>query len=95
MPASQIDGLIAAAELGDEARKFMESDVGKFLIGVADQERRKAEEELGETSPENKEAIIKLQRVIWNAKHFRGWIEELIHNGNQALIIYKQQRDGE
>lgn len=87
------DDLLAHAELGDAARKFMDSDLGRCVIGMADQERVAAEKALGKVAPEDTKEIIRLQRIVSNADNFEGWLKELLHNGEQALAIYKQQRD--
>ena len=35
---NELDILIAEAEIGEEARRFLESDIGRLVIGKAQQE---------------------------------------------------------
>ena len=88
-----IEGLLAEAQIGDEVRKFLASDAGRTLLGIAQQEATAAEKALGRVNPEDAKEIIRLQRVIWNAENFESWLMELISNGDNALNIYRQQRD--
>jgi hypothetical protein len=88
----ELDELIAAMELGKEAQEFIEGNIGRYLIGVAQQEVRAAQEALGRVQPEDIKTIVELQRKVWNGEHFEEWLKELVHNGNEAEIAYKQLR---
>lgn len=83
--------LIAAAELGEEARKFLESDVGKVLLGLAEQEAKLAQEDLGEIDPTDTKKIMELQNRIRCSKWFQQWLIELVSDGNQAMSIFQQE----
>lgn len=89
---SQLEQLIAEAEIGEEARKFVESDLGKTLLGMAQQDAREAEEKLGEVDPTDTKAIISLQNKIKLCRLFEQWLAELISRGNDAINVYAQQR---
>ena len=58
------DELIAAAELGEQARKFLESDLGRMLVGLADQEADLAQEALAVVSPTDTGKITELQNQV-------------------------------
>jgi len=88
-----IDELIAEAEIGDEARKFVESDLGKTLLGMAQQEVARAQEELETVDPSDTKKLIALQNQAKNGRNFEQWLNELISKGEQALILWKQERD--
>ena len=85
------DELIAAAELGDEARRFLESDLGKCLLGMAQQEVMLAQEALETVSPYDQEAVRALQNQAKLGRHFEQWLLELLDKGESALEVFKQQ----
>ena len=87
--------LIAEAELGEEARKFWESDVGRALKGMAEQEARSAEIALGKINPKDEAGIVALQRRIQCAEWFHEWITELISRGDDAITTFIQQKGAE
>jgi hypothetical protein len=86
------DELIAEAELGEEARKFLESDLGKCLIGMANQEVEAALIELETVQPNDVEAIRRLQNQAKLGRQFEQWLRELVVRGNNAITIFKHQR---
>lgn len=87
------DDLIDAAELGEEAKKFLESDLGKTLLARAEQETLSALEELGACEPTDTKKIVLLQNKAALGRQFPQWINEIIHIGNEALAIWKQQNE--
>lgn len=87
------DELIAEAEIGDEARKFVESDLGKTLLGMAQQEVVMAQEALETVDPSDTKKITHLQNQAQNGRNFEKWLTELVSKGEQALILWKQERD--
>ena len=91
--AANLDELIAEAELGDEAKRFLESDLGKALIGMARQQVQHAQISLGEIDPTDTKAIVALQNEIKLGLRFESWIRELLQNGNNAMHIYLQERN--
>lgn len=88
----ELDHLIAEAEIGEAARKFLESDLGKTLLGIAEQDAREAEIALGEVDPDDRKSIVALQNKIKLCKFFGQWLAELISRGNDAVNVYAQQR---
>ena len=92
MPEPELDGLIAEAEMGEEARNFLKGNLGRCLIGIAEQEVRAAEQALGKVDPTDTKAIIALQHKVALYAGFQDWLTELVHNGEAAMSAYKQQR---
>ena len=84
--------LIAEAEIGEEARVFLESDLGKCVLGMAEQEVLLAREMLEQVNPEDTKSIRELQNTIWKAKSFKNWLFELMDRGDAALKIYIQEK---
>lgn len=86
------DELIAEAELGEDARKFLESDLGKCLIGMAEQDALIAQQALATVDPHNWIKIVELQNKAQLAAYFKQYLAELVHRGNNALQVFVQQR---
>jgi hypothetical protein len=82
---TDVDTLSAEAILGDDADKFLRSDLGKVVIGLAIQEAEEAKEEFKTVNPENSARIRELQNIIWRAESFEGWLRGLVVEGEQAL----------
>lgn len=89
---SEQDELIAAAELGEESRRFLDSDLGRCILGMAAQEVTAAQKEFGKTDPTDTKAIIALQNKIWCGEHFEQWLHELLDDGESAINVFKQSQ---
>tara|TARA_R110000868_G_scaffold59652_4_gene183084 strand:- start:1187 stop:1459 length:273 start_codon:yes stop_codon:yes gene_type:complete len=85
------DELIDAAELGEEAKRFKQSDLYKSLIGFAQQETMAALDELSRCEPTDTKKIMELQNQAAIGRKFPDWINEIIHLGDEALEVWKQQ----
>lgn len=77
--------LYAEAMLGRDAEEFIGSDLGRYMIGRAEQEEREAMELLAKVSPWRRRRIAELQNRIRLAQRFKGWLAELVHIGKQAM----------
>ena len=89
---ARLDELIAEAELGEEARNFLNSDLGKCLIGMAQQEVMAAQQALLGANPEDRQKITELQNKARLGLFFEQWLVELISKGEEALNVYKHER---
>lgn len=85
------DELMASALIGDEAKKFLESDLGKVIIGIADQEVDLAKEKLLDVDPDDIKAVRKLQHQAEFGIAFKSWLYNLLNEGEQAMAAFKQQ----
>ncbi len=83
--------LIAEALIGDEAERFVETELGKTILGMAKQEVMAAQEELEKVDPDNVKKIRDLQNQAWRARSFESWLVELITKGRQALEVHKHE----
>lgn len=86
------DELMAEGILGDEAKRFLEGDLGKYMRGCADQDIQEAILDLGAADPQDTKAIRDIQNRIWRARNFSGWLIELVQRGEEALRVYQQQK---
>ena len=89
--SDNLDHLIAAAELGEESRKFLESDLGRCILGMAAQEASIAEKKLSTVDPTDSKTITALQNEVWRANSFEQWLVELLDEGEAAMNVFKQQ----
>lgn len=87
------DELIASAELGEQARNFLDGELGKVLVGLAEQEKILAQEALAMVDPEKPDDIRKLQNRVQVSVWFTQWLNQLVTDGEQAIQVFKQQRD--
>lgn len=91
MNPQSLDLLIAEAELGEEARQFLESNIGKTVVGMAEQDVDLARIRLGEVDPDDKKLITALQNEIKLGIRFKQYVIQLFNEGEQAKSLYKQQ----
>lgn len=75
---------VAEADMGRQAREFAESDVGRYIIGCAQQEIADAQEKLERTMPWRRRRIQELQNQAWRARTLLAWIRGLIESGKAA-----------
>lgn len=87
------DELIAQAELGEEAQKFLQSDLYKVMVGFAEQDLVDAQLALESVSPTDTAKIVELQNTAKCARNFSGWLHELVDEGNNAIQVFKQQEE--
>lgn len=84
--------LIAEAILGRDSEEFIQSELGRYVLGRAEGERQEALAELARVSPWRRNRIRHLQNVIWRAESVGGWLSELITNGRQAEAVLEEER---
>lgn len=84
---------IAAAEIGEEAKKFMESELGQVILGMAKQDALLAMEALAEVDPTSVEKIRVLQNTVYLSNTFEQWLKELISKGDNAIDTFRQQQE--
>ena len=77
--------IIAEAMLGKDAEEFIQSDIGRYLVGCADQEIEEAVTLLKTVAPWRMRRIRELQNRIYRAESFKTWMYELVIKGRQAL----------
>lgn len=88
-----IDELIAAAEIGDQARQFLESELGICVLGIAKQQIEAAWLALESVDPTQTEKIRSLQNKAQLGRQFEQWLRELLQDGENAMNIYQSRKD--
>lgn len=90
--SAELDELIAEAEIGLQAKTFMETDLGKCLLGMADQDAEAARIAMEDVDPLDSKAIMKLQNKIALARNFKSYLIELFDRGEQAIARYRHEQ---
>jgi hypothetical protein len=85
------DLLIAEAVLGRDAQEFLATDLGRYLVGRAEQEKAEALAQLARVSPWRRNRIRQLQAEVWRAESVLSWLAELINSGRQAEHALEEQ----
>lgn len=87
--------LLAEAMLGQDALEFALSDLGRYLIGRADQEIRLATIALKTVYPWRWRRISFLQNKIAVAERVKSWLLEAIVSGRSAMSEVERRRNGD
>lgn len=85
--------LLAEAMIGRDAEDFIQSDIGKYIIGCAEQESHAAMDELKRVYPWRRRKIQELQNKIYRAESIQSWLAELVVSGKQALQTLENEND--
>jgi hypothetical protein len=89
------DLMWAEAVLGRDAEEFISSDIGRYLIGCAQEELGRAQDELAQVSPWRRNRIRQLQNQIWRAKNVQQWLTEVISAGRAAQAMLEDKASEE
>lgn len=86
--------LIATAQIGEEAKRFLQTNVGRYLDESSKQDIEEAKNKLLELDPYAYKTIVDLQNAIMAIKQeaiyamkLRGYLHEIIVRGNQATDL--------
>lgn len=86
------DELKAQVIIGDDAETFISSELGRTLVGMAEQDVKSAMIEFESCDLTDSKAIAKIQQDLRVARKFEAYLVELIQRGREALEAYKQQQ---
>ena len=87
--------LVAEVDLGNQARDFMHSDLGRHLVGCLQQEILRAQDKLNNTFFLRFWKIKELQNDIWRSQFMLGWLRDLILSGKSADGALQESDHGE
>ena len=88
---SSIEELKAQALIGDDVKRFLESDLGRTIVGIAQQEIRTAVDEMVQTDPADLPKVRDIQLRMAIGASFEKWLIELFQKGEEALSDIQQQ----
>ena len=75
------------AAFGEDVEVFLHTEIGKYLIGRAEEQRGIALEALAQVDPENPKAIRDQQFRIMVADSIQTWLAEAITDSRNAKQI--------
>ena len=81
-------------ENGEDAKKFLASRFGQYLLGQADLEAEKARHAFEDVDPEDTKAIRQLQNIINRQKDLEQWINSAIEQGDAEYNEYLEEQQG-
>lgn len=87
------DVLMAEAILGQDAQDFLNTELGRYIVGRAQQERDDALRLLASVSPWRRNRIRQLQNVVWRADSMGSWLADLITSGKQAEAVLETDQE--
>lgn len=82
--------LLAEGVLGKDAEQWLNTELGKTVLGLAEMEAQEALEELKTVKPWRWLRIRELQNMVWLADHFQSYLTQLIIRGRQAIHTMEQ-----
>ena len=85
--------LYADYDMGEKAKEFIASDLGRFMIGAAQQDMQDAHLKLAKTLPFRWRRIQSLQNDIRVAEMFVGYLQELVTLGHAAGKSLEERDD--
>lgn len=85
--------MAAEALIGADAEAFMNSELGRTILGIAEQEAKAATEDLKRIAVSETDKIRELQNIIWRAETFKQWLLELIDQGTHAVDILRHEAE--
>lgn len=90
---NQEEELQAEMIIGDDARRFLDSELGRTILGMAEQEKVNALGGLVTVDPADIEKVRELQNIIKRVDSLAGWLAELIQRGNDAGDILMHENN--
>ncbi len=86
----------AKAQLGEQARSFLRSPIGRYLHGRAKELADEAREEaldIHPWTPFTRRKLAKVREKSAHASHFISWCADIITEGDQALTQLEEYRE--
>lgn len=83
------DEVRAQAIIGDDAEEFVQSELGRTVLGMAKQDLEAAIHEFDKAKVTDTERLMELKVEIRAAKRFEQYLVELITRGREALEAAK------
>lgn len=91
---AELDPLIKVAVIGEQARQFLQTDLGDYLLKRAQSQIESATDELKRVSPRwmwGRKKIERLQGQIAVAENTINWLAEAITEGDAATKILEDR----
>ena len=85
--------MFAEAAMGRDAREFFNSELGRYLVGCAQQEYAEAAAKLKVCAWYRKRRIVELQNQMWRAENFMVWLRDLIIRGKASELTLEDREE--
>lgn len=85
--------LFHEAALGKDAEDFFRSDIGRYMVGCAQQEYALAVVKIKTVAPWRFIRIRELQNEMWRAEKFMEWLRDLLIQGKAAEITLREDEE--
>lgn len=86
------DEQIRDVELGEEARNFLDSHLGKEVLARANERYEANLLALAKVDPHDPKSIQRLQNQVQLFETFDEWLREIVDTGNAALEAFRQDQ---
>jgi len=87
-----MDDLAETAELGEEARAFLNGNLYARLAGLANEQRQAAVEALEDVDPFDHKKVSALQEQARFGRAFEGWLRQIVAEGDAAIDQYRRSK---
>lgn len=81
------DPIVRSAVFGKQVEQFLDTAIGRYLVGRAEEEAERALSQLRTVAPWRRRRIMDLQNQVYRAEAFQQWLADAIIDGQQALTI--------
>lgn len=85
--------MYAHVSIGHDAISFLQSDIGRYLVGCAQQEYVVASSKLKKVAFWRKRRIQQIQNEMWRAEMFTIWLRDLINIGHASEFQLKDREE--
>lgn len=88
-----IEEVKAHVVLGKDAEDFLDSDLGRAILGMAKQDADAATDLFARVNASDISQVVEAQVQIRTAMRFAQYLVELITRGKEEFAAYKQQKE--
>ena len=83
--------MLRRAVFGKQVEAFLSSDIGRYLLSRALEQKKLAQAEFLEVNCADVEKVRQLQNTIMQANSIAGWLSDAVQDGLQALNIIEER----
>lgn len=83
--------MIHRAVFGKQVEAFMNSDIGRYMVARANEQRISAQSAFLSVDPFDSHAVLEVQNKIIVADSIIGWLADAVGDGIQALGILEDR----
>lgn len=80
--------MMAEAEIGEQGKQFLGSDLGRTMLGLAAQELEDALDSFESADLTDTKKLMEIQNAVRFARRFPKWMNSLIADGEEAIAAF-------